>query len=330
MTARAFALTAIAFAVACLVGTMAVNVGLDPEAVFNPARASDRVNANTRYLRYLDYKALDPRPDGVLFGSSRGNHFDRDALARHMGLNRVAGFAVNFGMVSDHLPALDYVIRDKVARGETLKAAVVMLDVDHFGKAAWTNTNLDGFLPPEISGEPPARFWWRNLTAFQPRVWFSTLRGRPAPPPPEQAGGKDEAASPPMPTDRKDGAAPPAQRSPARRPTVVARPQLEAQLAMLGRIAALCRDNGIRLVVVTSPLSRTNLRDYNPAELARVTARISAVVPVWDFGAPDWLSDRSDLWFDPSHFHDEVSRMMLARMFGSPGARPGFGTLRGG
>jgi hypothetical protein len=326
MTARAFALGSIAFAIACLVGTMAVNVGLDPEAVFNPARAGDRINANTRYLRYLDYKALDPRPDGVLFGSSRGNHFDRDSLARHMGLNRVAGFAVNFGMVSDHLPALDYVIRDKAARGETLKAAVVMLDVDHFGKVAWTNTNLDGFLPPEISGEHPARFWWRNLTAFQPRVWFSTLRGRPAPPPPERPGDKGEAASPP---NRKDNAAPHVQHPPERRPTVVARPQLEAQLAMLGRIAALCREHGIRLIVVTSPLNRANARDYDPADLARVTARISAVVPVWDFGAPGWLSDRTDLWFDPSHFHDEVSRMMLARMFGEPGARPGFGTLRG-
>ncbi len=323
MTARAFALAVITFAIACLTGTMAVNVGLDPEAVFNPAKASERINANTRYLRYLDYKALDPRPDGVLFGSSRGNHFDRDALARHMGLNRVAGFAVNFGMVSDHLPALDYVIRDKAARGETLKAALVMLDVDHFGKAAWTNTNLDGFLPPEISGEAPARFWWRNLSAFQPRVWFSTLRGRPAPPPPEQPADRGEAGSPP--NERRDSAA-----SPARRRTVVPRPQLEAQLVMLGRMAALCREHGIRLIVATSPLSRTNARDYDPADLARVTARISAVVPLWDFGAPDWLSERSDLWFDPSHFHDEVSRMMLARMFGAPGARPGFGILRGG
>jgi len=328
MTGRAFALSVIAFAIACLAVTMAVNVGLDPEAVFDPAKGAQRVNVNSRYLRYLEYKALDPRPDGVLFGSSRGNHFDRDALARHTGLNGFASFAVNFGMVSDHLPALAYLIRDKAARGEKLKSVLLMLDVDHFGKEPWTNINLDGFLPPEISGEHPARFWWRNLTAFQPRIWFTTLRGPPAAGFPPLRDALPEGTAEARQGQPAKGAARPSTRA-SRRPPAVARPQLEAHLAILAQMVALCRQNGVRLLVVTSPLNRVNAQDYDRADLARVTERISAVVPVWDFGAPDWLSDRADLWPDPSHFHVDVSRMMLARIFGAPGARADFGVLRG-
>ena len=84
------------------------------------------------------------------------------------------------------------------------------------------------------------------------------------------------------------------------------------------------------LTVVTSPLNRQNARDYDPAELARITERIAGVVPLWDFGMPDWLSDRGDLWSDPSHFKPEVGDMMLGRVFGAGPARAGFGTLRGG
>ena len=95
------------------------------------------------------------------------------------------------------------------------------------------------------------------------------------------------------------------------------RPQLEAHLALLARMAALCRQHGVTLTVVTSPLNRLNARDYDPAELARVAERIARVVPLWDFGMPDWLSDRGDLWSDPSHFKPEVGDMMLGRVFGA-------------
>ena len=84
------------------------------------------------------------------------------------------------------------------------------------------------------------------------------------------------------------------------------------------------------LTVVTSPLNRLNARDYDPADLARVAERIARVVPLWDFGTPDWLSDRGDLWSDPSHFKPEVGEMMLRRVFGGGSPPAGFGTLRGG
>ncbi len=231
-------------------------------------------------------------------------------------------------MISDHLPTLEYLLRDKAARGERLKSVLLMLDVDHFGKVPWTNTNLDGFLPPEISGEHPARFWWRYLTAFQLRVWVATIR--------DVAGRRAEAPG----SSRRDHPAAHAAGSlrilrvaaapPQRRYDIVLRPQLEAHSAMLARFAALCRQHDVTLTVVTSPLNRLNARDYDPAELARITARISRVVPLWDFGMPDWLSDRGELWSDPSHFRPEVARHDARAHFRWRIRRAGFGTLRGG
>ena len=329
MSPRAFALSLIAILAALLAGTIVANVAIDPEAVFGTHPDAPRVNANSRYTRFIAYRDGNARPDGALFASSRGTGFDPGALARAMGVNAVANFSVNYGMVTDHLPVLEYLIREKAARGERLKSVLLMVDVDHFGKAAWTNSNLDGFLPPEVSGEHPARFWWRYLTAFQFRVWRTTIGG--------ESGRRADLAVPVI----RAAIIPPlalpelrlvraAAERPAQRYDIVQRPQLEAHLALLARMAALCREHGVTLTVVSSPLSRLNARDYDPAELARVAERIAGAVPLWDFGVPDWLSDRADLWTDPSHFKPAVGDMMLDRVFGSASAPAGFGTLRGG
>jgi hypothetical protein len=329
MNARAFAFALIAIGAGLLAGTMATNLAVDPEAVFGTHPNALRVNANSRWQRYLEYRDARQHPDGVIFASSRGNSFERGDLARALGVESVASFSLTYGMISDHLPTLEYLLRDKAARGERLRSVLLMLDVDHFGKVPWTNTNLDGFLPPEISGEHPARFWWRYLTAFQLRVWVATIREvpgrrveRPGRPAVVEAAMLPRVALPDISALRLAA-------RPARQYDIVLRPQLDAHLAMLARFAALCRQHDVRLTVVTSPLNRLNARDYDPAELARVTARISSAVPIWDFGMPDWLSDRGELWLDPSHFGPEVARMMLDRIFHSSGPQ-GFGTLRGG
>ena len=330
MQPRAFAFTLIGVAFALLAGTMTANVAIDPEAVFGTHPNAPRINANSRYTRFVAYREMKERPEGVLFGSSRGNGFDLGSLARAMGVNAVANFAVNYGMVTDFLPTLEYLIREKAARGERLKAVLLMIDVDVFGKASWTNVNLDGFLPAEVSGEHPARFWWRYLTAFQFRVWTSTLRGgagrrASAKPKTVQAAMIPPLALPGLRIVHTAAAEPP------RRYDILPRPQFEAHLALLGRMAVLCRENGIRFTVVTSPLTRKNTSDLDPDELERVTARIARVVPLWDFGTPDWLSERGDLWHDWSHFRTQVGDLMLARIFGgTPVPPPGFGTLRGG
>jgi hypothetical protein len=341
MTARAFALCFIGFVMALLAGTMAVNVTLDPEAVFDPGIAGQRLNANTRYIRFLRYRDGHERPDGVLFASSRGYSFELDGVARRLQVNAVANFAVNFGMLTDHLPALEYLLQDKARRGERLRAVFLMIDVDHFGKVPWTNVNLDGILPPQISGEHPARFWWRYLTAFQFRVWHATIEetlkraqltttssDTPVTAlnrlPSFRAGVMPPLTLPATPFFREI-----AQARPARQYDIVQRPKIDAHLALLARMAELCRKHDISLTVVTSPLNRRNAADYDPLELQRVVDRISRVVPVWDFGAPEWLSDRPELWDDPSHFKREVSHMMLDRVFGPVSSAPAdFGILR--
>ena len=113
---------------------------------------------------------------------------------RRIGARTVAKFDVTAGMITDHLPALEYVLRDKAQRGEKIKAALLLIDVDSFGKPPATNVNIDSFLPPELSGEHPARFWWRYLTVFQLRMWRGIIAYR--------MRGADRAASEPS---RMDG-----------------------------------------------------------------------------------------------------------------------------
>ncbi len=94
-----------------------------------------------------------------------------------MGLNDVASFAVPAGAMTDHLPFLQHVLRDKAAHGERIRKVLLLLDPDFFGTRPWTNSNLDSFLPPEISGESRLRFWLRYLLALQYKSWREGLAG---------------------------------------------------------------------------------------------------------------------------------------------------------
>jgi hypothetical protein len=239
-------------------------------------------------------------------------------------------------MITDHLPALEYVLRDKAQRGEKIKAVLLLIDVDSFGKPPATNVNIDSFLPPELSGEHPARFWWRYLTVFQLHMWRGIIAYR--------MRGADRAASEPSRMDGRRlvlaGLGPPAMIAapervlraaddvPGARLLVATRPNLAAHLAMVARFAALCRDNGIELTVATTPMRADAALRYDPADLRGVVERLSGVVPIWDFTAPQWLAADPRYWDDPSHFKAAVADMMLDRMFGSKSWHD-FGTLRG-
>jgi hypothetical protein len=70
---------------------------------------------------------------------------------------------------------------------------------------------------------------------------------------------------------------------------------------------------------------------HNPQALRRadaVAAELAQIAPLWDFGAPQWLAERPDLWLDASHFSHQVGRMMIERIY--TGAQPGqpFGVAR--
>jgi hypothetical protein len=268
--ARHYVVATIAIATAWLAVTMAANILIDPQAVFGSDLVRNHFNPNARYLAFRDYQAAPDRYDAVLFASSRGNAFDRTLLAEQLGVARVANFSVPFGLLTDHLPTLEFLLRDKAARGRRLAAVFLLLDADFFGKQPWTNLNIDSFLPPQISGESTFRFWWRYLTAFQFRNWKSDLSARL---------DSKAAAGPPRPKPVAAALVPmrPLGRL-AQPPTPVAetllqetdapeiRADLPHQLELLARFVALCRAHDIRLVIAFSPLNRQNVRDEQASD----------------------------------------------------------------
>jgi hypothetical protein len=334
---RTFVFALLAAAFGLLAATMAVNFALDPQYVFGTPLARHDENANYRYHRVRQYQAQRDRVDGLLFASSRGRAFDAGLVAQKTGATAVAKFDVTAGMITDHLPALEYVLRDKAARGEKLRAAILLIDIDFFGKLPATNVNIDSFLPPELSGEHPARFWWRYLTVFQFRMWRGIVAYR--------MRGGDRTATEPTPS-RFDASrlatarfgppavVPPPRVHPAANDVpnvgllVTTRPNLSAHLGLVARFAALCRDNGIQLTVATTPMRADAASLYDPADLRNVVARLSEIVPLWDFAAPLRLAADIAYWDDPSHFKPAVAEMMLERMFGSNAPRD-FGIMRG-
>ena len=325
MRAKPFALVLITLAAGLFAGTVFANLVIDPQEVFATGFFPHPPNANTRYLHYLAYRREASQVDALLFASSRGGAFDRDLLARRMGAHLVADFGFPFGLLSDYLPFLEYVVRDKASRQERVRAVLLVIDVDHFGKAPWTNVNIDSMLPPAVSGEGALSFWWRYLTAFQYHNWRLTLRRRVAVEAAIPASAHPQGAQP-IPVrgwEPQAGSARPRGAQP-----IPPRPDFRQQLALLRRFSRVCRDHDIALMVATSPLSLPNAKGLDAAELRAVIGEIANVVPVWDFSAPSALSVRADLWLDQSHFGQAIGAMMLDRMYLGRGD-PDFGRLLG-
>ena len=330
MRPRTFTLALLTGATALLAATAAANVLLDPQRVFGTPVVGIDENANYRYLRLRQYQAAPEPVDALVFASSRGRPFAPDVTAQSMGARTVAKFDVPAAMMTDHLPALQYVLRDKAARGERIKAVLLLLDVDSFGKLPATNVNIDSFLPPEQSGEHPARFWWRYLTVFQFRMWRHMLAYRWSGEQsalPRQDATEDFRPSP----DRRDSARVARPAAPRWSKLLVAtRPNLATHLELVSEFATLCRDHGIALTVATMPMRADARTLYRSEDLSDVVERLSQVVQVWDFTAGDRVATNPEFWADHSHFHGSVARMMLARMYGGPQSSAGeFGVLRG-
>ncbi len=333
MRSRTYAVAAIAIAAMVLLGTMAANVLIDPQGVFGTKLFVPVVNPNVRYLDLQVYKAAPDQYDGVLFGSSRGEIFDTKLLAEYLGVHAVVNFSVPDGLMTDHLPTLEYLLRDKAARRSQLRAIFLLLDSDLFGREPWTDNNADSFLPPEIDGESQWRFWWRYLTIFQYDTWKRYIaraiaNHSPAGAASQHAELKRAVAamvpfqSPQVAVERSAAAADGATRNQAQ-PRV--RADLARQLKLFDRFLALCRANDIKLVVAFSPLNRNNedASDARMPDNERIVDMIAKLVPVWDFDRPEWLSQRPDLWNDIFHFKRPVADMMLQRIFTGHATAPG-------
>jgi hypothetical protein len=320
-----YVIAAIAVAVAWLTATIAANILIDPQDVFGTPLVRVHLNTNARYGVFRDYEAAPERYDAVLFASSRGNTFDRALLAEQLGVRTVANFSVPFGLLTDHLPALEFLLRDKAARGGRLAAVFLVLDADFFGQAPWTNDNIDSFLPPQMSGESRFRFWWRYLTAFQLTHWKNDLRA---------LAGSRPGAQEPAPVRPPGSIAPtttqPAETSLEETSAPEIRSDLAHQLGLLARLVSLCRAHDVRLIIAFSPLNRQNVRDEQAPDNARIVDQVARLAPIWDFDRPAWLSERADLWLDFSHYSTAVATMMTQRIFGAPTSAPAdFGQLRG-
>lgn len=90
------------------------------------------------------------------------------------------------------------------------------------------------------------------------------------------------------------------------------------------------RGHGSELIIAISPLHRAVVSTLDRQDLLLVVTDVSRIAPVWDFGSPPWLNDRSKYWADHSHFTREVGRLMLNRIFTGalPPGEPPFGELR--
>lgn len=336
MRARGYVAALVAIGFIFLFAVMAANVLIDPQGVFGTDLFVPVVNSNLRFLDVKDYKAAPDRYDGVLFASSRGRAFDRLALAKDLGVHAVANFSVSDGLMTDHLPALEYLLRDKAERGTHLTSIFLLLDADLFGTLPWTDNNIDSFLPPEVGGESSWLFWWRYLTVFQFTNWRRYLTRALASRPPQ---ARRERAS--RPDIVKVSSVEPSSEASARLAGAVSaseqnaagpriRPDLAHQLALLKRFVSLCREKRIKLVVAFSPLNPRNeyAGDAQMPDNERIVAAVARVVPVWDFDRPVWLAQRSDLWDDVFHFKPAVADMMLGRIFHGAASPEGFGSFK--
>jgi hypothetical protein len=330
-------------AAALFASTVLANVVIDPERVFGLGVFPPTPNANERNRKLELYKG-DPRNiDALMFSSSRGNFFDFATLPQKMGASNLMSLSVSYGMISDHLPIMEYILRDKAARGQRIKSVLLLLDADFFGKPPWTNSNINSFLPPELSGEPASRYWWRYLTVFQFRLWRDVIRhARAAPPAPAATliTAPPVAATAPAPTQiaapaaidpaRENAPLPltPPRLSNYRRSFNSTRPDLERQLKQFDRFAALCRDYNVQLTVVITPMFRDNLEQHEPGVIEGIVDRLSRSAPVWDFTSSPIAGQRA-YWEDFSHFGHRAAAMIIDRTYGGQNPMPGFGTLKG-
>jgi hypothetical protein len=349
MQPRTYALAAIAAGAGMFFALVATNLIIDPQGMFGTGLLPRTVNANERYERFAAYQAAPRTYDGLMFGSSRAKIMPLDELSRRMDGAKFAGFAVAGGMLSDHLPVLEFIAREKMKLGERIRAVVLLIDIDVFGTPPQTNLSIQMQLPPPLTGEHPVRFWWRYLTAIQFRTWGSVMR---------EAHEKSHSAEAPKTIPARIMYAIAAAVTEAARPFIahakpgsdaaesLARPgerisdrsDFKPQIALLQRFVTLCRQQGAELIVAITPLHPAKERLFEPGNLSDAVELIGRVVPVWDFTGSYRLLDRPDLWRtdlmenDTSHFGLEVAHMMVARMFGDDVPEPWkhFGRLRSG
>ena len=328
MSARSYAIAVITVAAALFFVVVGTNLLIDPQEVFGTGVVGRSVNANDRYARLLEYRANPGGYDSVMFGSSRAFVMPFDELSRQLGGARLANFAAVGGTLSDHVPTLEYLLRDKTARGERLRNVVLELDVDALGNRPFTNQGLQYVLPPAISGESEARFWWKLLTSIQLKAWQSTLRGSPGAVPLVTGPAADATSSlrrivpdlaqiAGVSRARAQTSQPAASTAQAgrTRERITERADFVRQLKLLEHFVALCRRHELALIVMAVPIGRASADRLDEADLLKAIDQVSDIVPLWDFTVAKQAIDDPDRWTDGFHFRPELALMMVRRVF---------------
>jgi hypothetical protein len=342
MSPKVYALALSALLAAAFVAIVAANVLIDPQGVFETNLVPRRLNVNDRYRTFTAYQPAEDRYDGLVFGSSRARYLPREELSARMNGVRFADFAVNGGLLTDHVPVLEYALRPTTGQKARLRAVFLLIDIDNFGTEPLTDRYNNTWLPPALSGENRIRFWWRHLVAVQYETWRNTVREamkmRQSASAPEREQlrrieyaaarlntATDAVAADPQPSQSAVSGAAPLDR-------ITSRANFAAQRELLRRVVTLCRDNNVALIVAASPLHRAVEAQYDPLDISRAIDELSRVVPLWDFTGTAARIDRPDFWFgDQSHFSLPVFRLMLQRIFlePMPDGWEGFGRRRG-
>jgi len=339
MHPRSYALTLAAVGAGTFLAVVGTNLILDPEAVFGTDLFVRSPNFNDRYRHLVLYQTEADRFDGLLFGSSRAKVIPTAELSPRMGGVQFADFAVNAGALADHLPVLEYVLKHKAARREALRAVFLILDIDTLGHPPWTNRFIQTLLPPALTGESATRFWWRNATAIQVKAWKSSIKAALGWTLPDEAPDLTRASrsiatelvamvsAAPARAQVQAAAGLPAT---AEFEPIVDSAYFIPHLELLRRLVTICRERGIALLVATTPIHPARAARFAPGEIGRAIARVSRIVPVWDFTDPPGQLQRPDQWRDIAHFTPQVGQMMVQRMLGEPmpAEAEDFGRLR--
>lgn len=331
MTHRNYALRLMALPFIMMAAVAAANLVLDPQGVFGTNLFPQTVSRNVRYKQFESYLKDRDLYDALVFGSSRSAAIQISELERLMPGTRVAHMGAPAGVPSEHVAVLERIIEDKASARQRLSTVLIFLDYDLMRARPLNQQGLSARPHPTVSGESRFQFFLQHVVAVQWDAWREVVRPKRNAPrfagsPPSRAAQHRSPAE----TSRATGFAHDAaivlsaadvhaeSGYDAQKISAIERGRIMAQISTLRRIAALCRRHDVRLIVAANPLNRQVVNQTGSDLIEYTASLVAEALPVWDFGHPDWLSDRPELWEDVSHFSAEVGRAMLGQLFGRP------------
>ena len=89
----------------------------------------------------------------------------------------------------------------------------------------------------------------------------------------------------------------------------------ETCLRAVAEIISLCKENGVELTVIFSPVYYGQWEKVDPQELADYKAALAELTDYWDFSLSS-ISMDARYFYDDTHFRNAVGSMVLAKIYG--------------